>query len=239
MLKNVVEGLLNARDDRIISALVNGNEVDIPTLENFQEREEREQTENELAEQSTTIEQVENMSDEPKFAACFAAVIGRLDKIDSEAKKQKSEIIRDLAETLEDLGFPKEAIANEITHRLKNRASKAWIHEILEDKYKDKRRIENAKKRTEKPVGQEKAIAVDEKQLGPAVDQTEHERMAMSSVSKEMDEQQVSLVAERSMDKSIEQSTPKQEIVFDITGHTITHKESDPDPETEQSFIEG
>jgi hypothetical protein len=37
-------------------------------------------------------------------------------------------------------------------------------------------------------------------------------------------------VAERSMDKSIEQSTPKQEIVIDTTGHTITHKKSDPDP---------
>jgi hypothetical protein len=103
------------------------------------------------------------------------------------------------------------------------------IHEILEDKYKDKRRIENAKKR-EKPVGQEKAIAVEEKQRGPVVDQTEHERMAMSSVSKDMDEQQVGPVAERSMDKSIEQSTPKQEIVIDTTGHTITHKKSDPDP---------
>jgi hypothetical protein len=62
------------------------------------------------------------------------------------------------------------------------------------------------------------------------VDQTEHERMAMSSVSKEMDEQQVGPVTERRMDKSIEESTPKQEIVIDTTGQTITHKKSDPDP---------
>jgi len=96
------------------------------------------------------IEQVNTADSQQEISACFEAAIKKLDKIESDANKKKSEIIRELTHDLEGK-MPTDEIAAEIVHQLRGRISERRIYECLEGeqyaKYKKKHRVENARKR--------------------------------------------------------------------------------------------
>ena len=81
----------------------------------------------------------------------------KLDKIEGQAKKEKRQVIIDLAKDLEGK-IPIDSISVEIVTQLRGRVSESFIHQCLDDKYKQKHRVENAKKRKKKE-GQEEDIS--------------------------------------------------------------------------------
>jgi len=69
--------------------------------------------------------------------------------INSDAKGKKKRIILELAASLEGK-FREDTIAMVIAHELKGITSERFIHECLPEKYKQKHRVENAKKQRQK-----------------------------------------------------------------------------------------
>ena len=69
----------------------------------------------------------------------------KADKTDEQAKKEKKNIVKDLARDLEGK-IPLETICIEIVNQLRGRVSERFIRESLEDRYKQEYRAENAKK---------------------------------------------------------------------------------------------
>ena len=69
----------------------------------------------------------------------------KLDKIEGQAKKEKRQVTIDLAKDLEGK-IPIDSISVEIVTQLCGRISESFIHQCLDDKYKQKHRVENAKK---------------------------------------------------------------------------------------------
>jgi hypothetical protein len=72
--------------------------------------------------------------------------IGKLDKVDVQAKEQKQHIVRDLAKSLEGCKIPTDTICKKIVDQLDGRVSPRFIRECLDDKYKQEAHRENAKK---------------------------------------------------------------------------------------------
>lgn len=67
-------------------------------------------------------------------------------QIEAEAKKAKSQIVQELARDL--VGkIPTDEISSEIIHQLHGRVSQRLIHDCLDEKYKKKHRVENARKK--------------------------------------------------------------------------------------------
>ena len=85
----------------------------------------------------------------------FDEAKGELDKIDTQANERKKEIVIKLAKDLEDK-IPIDTISSTIVKRLDGRVSEIFIHECLDEKYKQKYRMDNAKKQKKKK--QEKEI---------------------------------------------------------------------------------
>jgi hypothetical protein len=81
----------------------------------------------------------------------FEDAIEKLDKIDVQANDSKKQIIINLAKNLEGK-IPTDIISMEITDQLRGRVSPSLIRECLDEKYKVKFRVENAKK--QKPRSQ-------------------------------------------------------------------------------------
>jgi hypothetical protein len=91
-------------------------------------------------------------------------------QIEAGAKKAKSKIVQELARDLEGK-IPTDEISLEITHQLHGRVSERLIHDCLDEKYKKKHRIENARKQKKmqeqdlaalnKPVPLNSEIVVD------------------------------------------------------------------------------
>lgn len=71
--------------------------------------------------------------------------IGKLDKVDAQAKDQKRQIVIDLAISLEGK-IPTDTICMNIVDQLHGRVSERFIRECLEEKYKQKARVDNARK---------------------------------------------------------------------------------------------
>ncbi|HEY6163840.1 MAG TPA: hypothetical protein VIW25_02930 [Nitrososphaeraceae archaeon] len=86
------------------------------------------------------------------ISSIFEAAIAKLDNIDSEAKKQKKQIIIELAKKLEEK-IPVNTISIEIVNRLHGRSSERFIRQCLDEKYKQKSRVENARKQKKKEEG--------------------------------------------------------------------------------------
>src|SRR5262249_16022690 len=76
-------------------------------------------------------------------------------KVNAQIKKRKSQIVQEFARDLEDIGFPTDRIAAEITQQLYKKVSKSLILDCLDEKYKTSYRVENALKRKgeKKPEG--------------------------------------------------------------------------------------
>jgi hypothetical protein len=90
-----------------------------------------------------TISQPE--ANEQEISLWVQVAIERLEKVDSDAKEKKTQIVKDLAKNLEGK-IPTDRIANEIVHQLHGKVSERLIHSCLEKKYKEKYRVENAQK---------------------------------------------------------------------------------------------
>ncbi|MBV9176507.1 MAG: hypothetical protein JO297_05670 [Nitrososphaeraceae archaeon] len=119
----------------------------------------------------------ENNNTDAEISLLFNDAITKLDKIDAEAKQEKKQIIIQLAKDLE-RKIRTDTISIEIVNQLRGRVSERFIHNCLEEKYKQKRQVENARKQKKKeqetagvenlavipPLNQEdekKAITVD------------------------------------------------------------------------------
>lgn len=73
----------------------------------------------------------------------FTDVIAKLDMLDAQTKTTKKEIINCLAKNLESK-ISLDSICIEIVTQLQGRVSARFIHECLDEKYKQKHRVENA-----------------------------------------------------------------------------------------------
>ncbi len=76
--------------------------------------------------------------------------IGKLEKVDAQAEGQKKQIVVDLAKSLEGK-IPTDTIFMEIVDKLHGRVSPRFIRECLEEKYKQKARVDNARKQNRQP----------------------------------------------------------------------------------------
>jgi hypothetical protein len=75
----------------------------------------------------------------------FESAIGKLDNMEKQANDQKKQIVVNLAKVLEDK-IPIDTICMKIVDHLHGRVSPRFIRECLDDKYKQKVRVENARK---------------------------------------------------------------------------------------------
>jgi hypothetical protein len=96
-------------------------------------------------------------SNEDAISLCFKAAKEKVEKVDADAEKKKKEadadaekkktqIVQDLAKSLEGK-IPTERICNEIVHQMQGNPSPTLIRASLDEKYKEKRRVQNARKR--------------------------------------------------------------------------------------------
>lgn len=146
-----------------------------------------------------TISQPE--ANEQEISLWVQVAIERLEKVDSDAKEKKTQIVKDLAKNLEGK-IPTDRIANEIVHQLRGKVSERLIHSCLEKKYKEKYRVENAQKRKKKRevtaesaapllLEQEKPqqlmVAVTEEGKSVTIDETSKNREASISRTNESD----------------------------------------------------
>ena len=101
-----------------------------------------------MSEQKNSLEQDE------EIALLFDNARIKLDKTDEQAKKEKKNIVKDLARDLEGK-IPLETICIEIVNQLRGRVSERFIRESLEDRYKQEYRAENAKKQKKRHKAKE------------------------------------------------------------------------------------
>jgi hypothetical protein len=108
--------------------------------------------------------------------ACADAALKKLEKVDADSKenhnkvnaenkKRKSQIVQEFARDLEEIGFPTDRIAAEITQQLYKKVSKSLILGCLDEKYKTSYRVENALKRKKKKKPEVLAPVVQEPEL--------------------------------------------------------------------------
>jgi hypothetical protein len=88
-------------------------------------------------------------SNEKAISFCFQSAIKKLDRVDANVEKKKKQIVQDLAKSLEGK-IPTDRIATEITHQLHGKVSERLVDGCLDEKYKQKHRVENARKRKKK-----------------------------------------------------------------------------------------
>lgn len=84
---------------------------------------------------------------EDEISQLFEEAKANLGNMEAQAKKEKKQIIRDLAKTLEGK-IPTDIISIEIITRLRGKVSERFVRESLDEKYKQKHRVENARKQT-------------------------------------------------------------------------------------------
>lgn len=92
------------------------------------------------------VKKQESSEQQDEITLLFDDARRTLDRIDAGAKKKKKQVVVELAKDLEGK-IPIDTISIEIVSQLRGRVSERFIHESLHDKYKQKRRVENAKKR--------------------------------------------------------------------------------------------
>jgi hypothetical protein len=129
----------------------------------------------------------EPKSNEEEISSCFQAARQKLDKVDADAKEKKTQIVQDLAKDLEGK-ISTDSICNEIVHQLHGKVSERLIRDCLEEKYKEKRRVENAKKQKRKHQSTELAATV------PLNDRQEEEKIVIYTSGKEVAEPQPSTI---------------------------------------------
>jgi hypothetical protein len=108
------------------------------------------------------------ISEHEEIALLFRAATDKLDKVDDDAKKEKQQIVRDLARDLEKFR-PIDRIASEIVEELRKKVSKSVVYAALDEKYKTSYRVQNARKQKKKkqeaeslaPTSELKQVVID------------------------------------------------------------------------------
>jgi hypothetical protein len=95
-------------------------------------------------------EQANSTDSQQEISACFKAAKEKIEKVDADAEKKKTQIVQDLAKSLEGK-IPTERICNEIVHQMQGNPSPTLIRASLDEKYNEKSRVQNALKRKKKP----------------------------------------------------------------------------------------
>jgi hypothetical protein len=94
---------------------------------------------------------MEIAEDQDKEISClFDEARSHLDNIENNSKQQKKQVVKDLAKRLEGK-IPIDSICIEITNQLRGRISESFVRQCLDDKYKQRHRSDNAKKRYKEP----------------------------------------------------------------------------------------
>ncbi len=85
-------------------------------------------------------------SEHEEIALLFRMATDKLDHVEANARKEKQQIVRDLARDLEKFR-PIDRIASEIVEELREKVSKSVIYAALDERYKTSYRVQNARKR--------------------------------------------------------------------------------------------
>ena len=88
-------------------------------------------------------------SGDKEISLLFNDARDKLDGIDKEAKKEKKQVIIQLAKDL-DGKILTDTISIEIVNQLRGKVSERFIHNCLDEKYKQKSQVENARKQKKK-----------------------------------------------------------------------------------------
>jgi len=97
-------------------------------------------------------EQEYKESQDDEIDSLFDDARRKLDTVEKESKDKKKQIVVDLAKNLEGK-IPTDTIAIEIVNQLRGSVSERFVRECLPEKYKQKHKVENAKK--QKKLNQE------------------------------------------------------------------------------------
>ena len=89
-------------------------------------------------------EEEHRKSQEQEIDSLFEDARKELAKVDENAKELKNKSVKNLAKKLE-RKIPTDTISIEIVNQLRGSISEGFIHECLDDKYKQKHKVENAK----------------------------------------------------------------------------------------------
>jgi hypothetical protein len=98
----------------------------------------------------------DSLTQEQEISSLFENARIELDAIEELSQKEKKQVIMDLAKNLEGM-IPTDTICLEIVTQLRGKVSGRFIREILEDKYKQKYRANNAKK--QQKIGEQANLA--------------------------------------------------------------------------------
>jgi hypothetical protein len=104
-------------------------------------------------------------SEHEEIALLFRMATDKLDHVETNAKKEKQQIVRDLARELEKFR-PIDRIASEIVEELRG-VSKSVIYAALDERYKTSYRVQNARKRKKEktdslaPTSELKQVIID------------------------------------------------------------------------------
>jgi hypothetical protein len=97
-----------------------------------------------------------------EISSLFQDAIVKLEKIKANANQQKKQIVVELAKDLEGK-IPTDTICMEIVTQLRGQVSERFVRECLDEKYKQKPRVENARKQKKKQnYGEDKEEDIDE-----------------------------------------------------------------------------
>jgi len=83
-------------------------------------------------------------SEHEEIVLLFRMATYKLDQVEANAKKEKQQIVRDLARELEKFR-PIDRIASEIVEELREKISKSVVYAALDEKYKISYRVQNAR----------------------------------------------------------------------------------------------
>ena len=97
------------------------------------------------------IKQQNSIELDEEISVLFEKARINLDKVDEQAKKEKKQIVKDLAEDLEGK-IQIDTMCIEISNQLHDKVSKRTIRECLDEKYKQHHRVENARKQKEEDL---------------------------------------------------------------------------------------
>ena len=97
-------------------------------------------------------------SEHEEIALLFRMATDKLDQVEENAKKEKQQIVRDLARELEKFR-PVDRIASEIVEELREKVSKSVIYAALDEKYKTSYRVQNARKRKKEKENKTDSLA--------------------------------------------------------------------------------
>jgi myosin heavy subunit len=116
-------------------------------------------TGNDQKSRSLKMKQDSSKASEDEISGLVQTAIQKLDHIETNAKKEKTRIVQGLAKDLEGK-IPIDRIAVEIVHQLRHKVSERLIHDCLDEKYKQKHRVENARKQRKNQSAEDLAAMV-------------------------------------------------------------------------------